>query len=245
MLRTFTGETEALADAVRAILKKEEVVVPSLVNRNREQLHLAQGRIQFLKASLERQEYDLQRDFVEYADGGPPEPAETTSGNIVIPASSDGWKFLPSARVKHAGPRWLRLNFDDTNWPAGKAPLGYGEAELEARHGTAVGEEGRPFAFRRVFEVPREVLQQPGAFGRVKVASDNSAVIFLNGEVVHEESEEDHEFSYWNLEFDIPLDRLRAGRNVFAAIVRNTPGSSDLYFDLEFSIETPVEQPGE
>ncbi|HVW02904.1 MAG TPA: hypothetical protein VHB77_21270, partial [Planctomycetaceae bacterium] len=38
MLRTYMGEIEPLAEAVRAILRKEEVVVPGLVNRNREQL---------------------------------------------------------------------------------------------------------------------------------------------------------------------------------------------------------------
>ncbi|HVV99527.1 MAG TPA: hypothetical protein VHB77_04265, partial [Planctomycetaceae bacterium] len=196
---------------------------------------------QLLKASLERQEFDLKRDFVEYPDGGPPEPAPETNPNMVIAASSDGWKFLPYRRVEHAGARWRRLNFDDTNWPPGKAPLGYGEAELDARSGTQIGEEGRPFAFRRVFDMPRELLQQPGAFGRVKIASDNSAVVFLNGEPVDEEPEEDHEFSYWNREFDLPLDRFRPGRNIFAVVVRNTPGSSDLYFDLELSVETPIE----
>src|SRR5262245_22228062 len=49
MLRTFHGETKALADAVTKIVANEEVIVPCLVDANREQLHQRKGKLQLLR----------------------------------------------------------------------------------------------------------------------------------------------------------------------------------------------------
>ena len=75
------------------------------------------------------------------------------------------------------------------------------------------------------------MLEREGVTFRLKVASDNSAVVTLNGTVADEDAG-DHEFSYWNRDVEIPAVRLKAGRNVIAVKVDNTAGSSDVFFDL-------------
>lgn len=162
-------------------------------------------------------------------------PAVVSSSDVktrpLLAASSTGWKYLPATSVKGDG--WRGLKFDDGAWSTGKAPIGYGEDEIGRRNGTTISDNGQDFLFRRAFEVPDALLKQTGTTFRLGVASDDSAVVYLNGEMLDEDPEADHEFSYWNRELDIPAKRLKAGKNVIAVLVKNKAGSSDLYMDLE------------
>lgn len=156
----------------------------------------------------------------------------------LLPESAEGWRFLPQAMVK--GDRWRSPKFDEAGWQAGKAPVGYGEDEIGKRRGTEIKETGVPFVFRRVFEVPAELLDQKGATFRLSVASDDSAVVYLNGELADDDPEADHEFKYWNREIDLAARQLKPGKNVVAVLVRNKAGSSDLYLDLEIAAQVPA-----
>src|SRR5262245_16613602 len=64
LLRSFCGKPEKLAAAVAEIMAGREVVVPAMVDGNKEDLHLRRGRIQRLRASLKLQDYNAKRDFV-------------------------------------------------------------------------------------------------------------------------------------------------------------------------------------
>lgn len=64
LLRSFAGNVEKLAAAVTDILAGKEVVVPCMVDGNKEDLHLRRARIQRLRASLKLQDYNPKRDFV-------------------------------------------------------------------------------------------------------------------------------------------------------------------------------------
>ena len=75
---------------------------------------------------------------------------------------------------------------------------------------------------------------------QLNIAADNCAHVFVNGESVLDEGEEDHEFSYWNQVVDIESRLLKPGRNVIAVYVPNGAESSDLYFDLQLIAETPL-----
>jgi hypothetical protein len=86
------------------------------------------------------------------------------------------------------------------------------------------------------------VLTKKGATFRLAVASDDSAVVYVNGELVDEDPEEDHEFQYWNREVEVPAKRLRPGKNVVAVLVKNKQGSSDLYLDMELTAQVPEEK---
>ena len=63
LLRSFAGNVEKLAAAVTDIVAGKEVVVPCMVDGNKDDLHLRRARIQRLKASL-KLDYNPKRDFV-------------------------------------------------------------------------------------------------------------------------------------------------------------------------------------
>jgi hypothetical protein len=64
LLRTFAGNVEKLAAAVTEMLAGKEVIVPCMVDGNKDDLHLRRARIQRLRASLKLANYDAKRDFV-------------------------------------------------------------------------------------------------------------------------------------------------------------------------------------
>jgi hypothetical protein len=64
LLRTFCGNVDKLAAAVTEILDGKEVVVPCMVDGNKDDLHLRRARIQRLRCSLKLANYDPKRDFV-------------------------------------------------------------------------------------------------------------------------------------------------------------------------------------
>jgi hypothetical protein len=237
LLRTYYGDVERLAAAVSAVVAGKEVVVPCLADGNKEQLHLRKGKVQRLKASLKRIEYDAKRDFAGWGAGEGDDVVDYKTF-VLLPESTPGWKFLPAAAVR--APNWRDPGFDDRGWRDGKAPVGYGEEEIGRRGGTTVAEQGVPFVFRRSVEVPADLLAAKGVTFRLRVASDDSAVVHLNGEEVDRDPEEDHEFQYWNRDVEVAAKHFRPGRNVIAVFVKNHPRSSDIYLDMELSAEVPV-----
>lgn len=237
MLRTYYGDVERLAAAATAVVAGKEVVIPCLADGNKQQLHVRKGKVQRLKASLKRIEYDAKRDFVGWGAGEGGDVVDFKTFTLVA-ASSAGWRYVPYAQIK--GTDWQKDDYDDRKWREGKAPIGYGEDEIARRSGTTIREEGQPFLFRRAFDVPADLLKQKGATFRLCVASDDSAVVFLNTQLLDKDPEEDHEFQYWNRDIEVPLNRLRAGRNVLAILVKNRPKSSDLYLDMEITADVPI-----
>jgi hypothetical protein len=63
-LRSFAGKPEKLAAAVQAMIAGQEVVVPCMVDGDKNALKARTARIQRLKASLKLMDYNSQRDFV-------------------------------------------------------------------------------------------------------------------------------------------------------------------------------------
>jgi hypothetical protein len=64
LLRTFAGDVNKLSAAVKDMLAGKEVVVPCMVDGNKDDLHLRRAKIQRLRASMHLQNYDQKRDFV-------------------------------------------------------------------------------------------------------------------------------------------------------------------------------------
>ena len=238
MLRTFYGDVDRLAAAVTAIVAGKEVVVPCLADGNKEQLHLRKGKVQRLKASLKRIEYDARRDFVAFGAGEGDDVVETKTF-VLLPASTPGWKFLPAAGVKAKD--WFAAAFDDRNWRTGQAPVGYGEEEIGKHRGTTIAEEGQPFLFRRVVEVPADLLTQKGVAFRLCVASDDTRHCLSQWPGIRPGPRGGPRVPVLEPRPGGPSrHRLRPGRNLIAALVKNHVGSSDLYFDLELSAEVPI-----
>jgi hypothetical protein len=240
LLRTYYGEPEKLAAYVKKILNNEEVVVPCLADGDKNQFHERKGKVQSMRASLKRGNYDAKRDFVGFGapDGEGAVALVEYKTITLMPAGAPDWKFLPANQNGNAA--WAKEVFDDKAWRTGKTPVGYGEPEIATRKGTTVEEKGQPFLFRRSFEVSKDVLTAKGVIFRVSVASDNSAEVFLNGQPLDKDPTEDHEFAYWNHEIDLEAKQLKEGKNVLAVMVKNAGTSSDLYFDVEVSAQVPL-----
>jgi hypothetical protein len=242
LLRTYTGDAEKLAEAITKMLKGESVVVTCFADKNKEQLHERKGRLQRMKASLKLLNYDAKRDFVAFGGEGDA-VAEYRTINL-LPEGSTGWRYLPAAKLATSDhDKWFQDKFSTGTWKVGKAPIGYGEAEIAQRKGTSITEQGQDFIFRRVVEVPPELLTQKGVLFHVRLASDDGATVFLNGVKIDDDYDQDHEFSYWNREVELQAKQFRPGGNVIAVRVRNKQGSSDLYLDMEIVAEAPVAKP--
>ncbi len=233
MMRTYYGDADKLAGHVTAMLQGREVIVPCLQDGPKDQMHLRKGKVQRLKASLRLHDYNPRRDFVAFGGDGEDVPEFKTV--VLLAQTTPGWKFLPAAKVAALGNRWQQYEFADQDWRTGQAPVGYGEDEIIRRKGTVIAEKGVPFVFRRDFEVSDELLRRKGVTFRLCVASDDSALVYLNGVLVDRDPVEDHEFAYWNRDVEVPAKHFRPGRNVIAAYVKNRPRSSDLYLDMEIS----------
>lgn len=239
LLRTFAGRAENLAESVKAILQNKDVVVTALQDGNKNDLHLRKGKLIRMKASLKRLDWNQKRDFAGI--GGDDDMGEEFRTINLLPESSPGWRFLPAAQVAMADKRWWQADYDDRAWRTGRSPIGYGEEEIRKRKGTWIKEQGQSFCFRRTFDVSSDLLRQKDVTFRLAVASDDSAVVHINGQVADQEPENtDHEFAYWNRDVEIPTKLLKAGSNLVAVLVRNRKGSSDLYLDMEITAQVPL-----
>jgi hypothetical protein len=64
LLRSFAGKVDKLTSAITEMLAGKEVIVPCMVDGNKEDLKAARARIQRLRASLKLNDYNPKRDFV-------------------------------------------------------------------------------------------------------------------------------------------------------------------------------------
>lgn len=239
LLRTFVGDPDKLADLCSRMLKGEEVIATCFADGSKEQLHLRKGKLQRLRASLKKQDYNPKRDFVGWGSDG--EAVEEFKTVELLAASSPGWRYTAAKGVPGDG--WVAPGFNDSTWAAGKTPIGYGEDEIATRKGTPIADKGQDVLFRRSLDVPADLLEKKGVTFHLSVASDDHAVVYLNGTIADKDPEADHEFAYWNRDVELPLKALKPGRNVLAVLVKNKPRSSDLYLDVELTARIPIPRP--
>ena len=168
----------------------------------------------------------------------------------LIPRGAD-WKYLDDGT--DPGAKWNAPAFDDSAWPSGKAPLGYGDKAglgTELHFGPDPRKKFITSYFRRKFaiEVPGQV------FGlRFNLRRDDGAVIYLNGREVRRSGMAKGKISpntfasstvsgaaeaAWHA-FSVNPDFLVAGENLVAVEIHQaSPNSSDIVFDLDLSIDS-------
>ena len=164
-----------------------------------------------------------------------PAPKPPEKPVVVIAQSTDGWSFVPASEIK--GEDWLKVAFDDGKWAKGKAPLGYGEADVAKKKGKTLEIKGQAILFRRKFKVDKKIIDSKKKF-KLLVASDDSAVVWINGKQVDKE-EANHEAKYWNRTVEIAAGLIKQDGNIISVQVNNAEGSSDVYFDLQIETATP------
>ncbi|MFI5379537.1 MAG: YdjY domain-containing protein [Tepidisphaerales bacterium] len=64
LLRTYCGTVDQLLPAVINIMQQREVIVTAMDDGNKEKLHVREGKLIRMRASLKLQEYDPKRDLV-------------------------------------------------------------------------------------------------------------------------------------------------------------------------------------
>jgi hypothetical protein len=67
LLRTFAGRPEKLAGYVAAMLAGQEVIVPCMVDGDKNALQLRTARTQRMRAALKLEDYNPKRDFVDFS----------------------------------------------------------------------------------------------------------------------------------------------------------------------------------
>jgi predicted phosphodiesterase len=164
----------------------------------------------------------------------PSMPPLTEELNIV--PEGDIWLYSEVDPQPVTSPAWNEPGFDDSGWSSGPAPFGFGDSTT---YGTVLNDNDGSYYFRKTFDV-----ESVDDFYTVTlyVASDDHALVYLNGILVDDDSGVDHEFEYWNRAVDLPAGALLEGTNTIAVFVFNTDGSSDVYFDLKLDGEVMVNQ---
>ena len=171
-------------------------------------------------------------------------PAAASARTLLEAGQVSVWKYLDNGT--RPAEAWRGVDFDDTPWKSGAAPLGFGDPGI----GTEVGWGDRPEEkftttwFRRVFDKPE---LEPGDRLVISCRVDDGAVIHLNGKEIgrinmppgplaagalaaRELADRDEGF-YTRL--PVPAADLVPGKNVLAVEVYQASAKSGaLFFDL-------------
>jgi len=172
------------------------------------------------------------------AANNPPVPVEVT----LLPLGST-WRYHSEETAPGSG--WMAVVYDDSAWPSGPAPLGYGDThQVTVIDGGPEGDRRPAAYFRSTFEVADLDALQAAA---LRLTVDDAALVWLNGQEAARQNlpEGDIAHETWALEavggadettprlLELDLDLLQEGTNVLAVEVHQAaPTSSDLTFDL-------------
>ena len=169
-------------------------------------------------------------------------------GDKVLVTPGSVWTYDDNGKNPDAS--WRSVQFKDSEWKKGKAPLGYGDKGMATNIGYG-GNKKRKFVttyFRHVFKV-----ENPGAFTYLKLGlmRDDGAVVYLNGEEVVRDGMPEGPIQSQTLasekistataetrfhRHEIVGVSLLDGENVLAVEVHQSSArSSDLRFDLKLS----------
>lgn len=170
----------------------------------------------------------------------------------LVPESAD-WRYLDGGLVPDggmAGP-WSGLDFDDSAWPEGQAPLGYGDAQTTVID-AGLTDEGKALTafFRHTFEVDPDGGVVLGA--TVGLRADDGARVWLDGVEVYRlglptgdvgpdtaasrTASGDIETTYYEEQIDATL--LTPGVHVLAVDLHQANRtSSDMTMDLWLEVE--------
>ncbi|HWA97678.1 MAG TPA: EDR1-related protein, partial [Pirellulales bacterium] len=171
--------------------------------------------------------------------------ARPVAGRDLVPAGGQtAWRYLDTGIAPDAA--WQQPMFDDSRWPAGPAPLGFGEERLKTQVRPGVGEkQSTTIWFRHSFTPP---ALKPGESLVLMLCVDDGAVAYLNGTEIGRTNMPDGPITADTLarqtvgntreglytRIHLPLQALSPEKkNVLAVEVHQaSQRSSDLFFDL-------------
>ncbi|MCC7376805.1 MAG: CotH kinase family protein [Verrucomicrobiales bacterium] len=174
----------------------------------------------------------------------------TPAPNPDLVRSGHTWRYLADGTDPTTA--WRDPSFDDSRWPSGPSPLGYGDGDeatvvpfVDANATTAGVQKNATTFFRTSFDV----VATNGFSGlSLSLTYDDAAAVFLNGvEILRTDNlPANAAFNTYATagssdnavasRSDIPAGLLRIGQNVLAVEIRQSDAtSSDISFDLELA----------
>jgi len=176
--------------------------------------------------------------------------ATSGGGDVILPANSV-WRFLKGqGEPSTPSDQWRRINFDDSSWLAGTAPIGYGEAFIT----TVLADMRTNYTsvfFRRSFVVP-----DPAKIGSLFLEArfDDGFKVWLNGVHLLDRNMAGGNVAYNGFSIAVREDTnfegtvipaaglLVRGTNLIAVQAHNSSlsSSSDFFFDLRLRAEALV-----
>jgi hypothetical protein len=181
-------------------------------------------------------------------------PVELAIARTLVEAGGETtWKYLDSGSEPPSA--WKQLEFDDSSWKSGKAPLGFGEARLGTEVNSGPDATHRPITtwFRGTFSTDK---LQAGEGVVVMLCVDDGAVVYIDGKEVGRFNMpagvakadtfaaktigNDEEGFYHRLH--VPAAALGTSKkHVLAVEVHQaSSNSSDLFFDAAVKVLPPV-----
>ena len=164
--------------------------------------------------------------------------------DICLPSGSQ-WKYFDKGILPDTN--WASINFDDSGWLEGKAPLGYGESYLNTviSYGERKSHKYITAWFRKTFNL--ENLNQYKSIN-ISLRADDGAVVYINGTEVLRKNMPNGEIldstqtikaiagnnELIFIDYDIDISDFHEGKNIVAVEVHQFKGtSSDVVFDLQ------------
>ena len=104
-----------------------------------------------------------------------PAPGQADASNPVLLEANAMWNYRAEASA--APENWAQASFDDSAWPTGAAPLGYGDSAIATQIAT---KGSRPVT--TYYRTHFQVADAKGLKGvNVKYLADDGAVVYING----------------------------------------------------------------
>jgi LysM repeat protein len=172
-------------------------------------------------------------------------------GVPLVPRGHDGWRYWDQS--DDPGAEWSEPDFDDSQWPTGAAPLGYGDPHIkkEIAFGGDANKKNLVAFFRHTFAIAEGEAPE-AAVGAVMC--DDAAAVYINGKEVFRHNLKAGDLDLTTLsenavsgdveqqfhQFIVEPGVFREGENVVAVRVHQTnQTSSDLGFDFELKAVEP------
>jgi hypothetical protein len=152
-------------------------------------------------------------------------PKESRAAPITLIAAGSNWKYTKTAPAS----TWIQPGFDDASWTTSAAPFVTGYSAYAGK-GTPFG--AQDYYFRSKFTIPAGMTVQTM---QVSVASDNYAIVYINGVLVDSDPATWHEAKYWNRQVNVPTSVIANGDNVIAVVTKNMDAWA--FFDLQLTVE--------
>ena len=171
--------------------------------------------------------------------------------DAIIQRGQAKWKYWDS--LEDPAQQWTELDFDDSPWKEGQAPLGYGDNFIKTKisFGDDDQQKHRVAFFRHKFQVTKEAASVPAV---AKIRMDDAAIVYVNAKEVYrfnlpDGPVDDRTLASVSLKpenrdwtFVVDTEHLKPGENIVAVRVhQRSDSSSDLLLDLGLkSIDEPA-----